>query len=327
MMTRALLGSAAALLLLATALPVRADDAKDDAAAVALFQEAKKLVGAGDYEHACPKFAEAQRLSPTTGTLLNLGDCYEHVGKMASAWGAFKRAEISARNARENDRRGEAVRRAQAIEGKLSKLTIAVAGAPGSGIEVRRDGELVGEGQWGTAMPVDPGEHAIEVKAPKRQTWSTSVVVASGGVSVAVNVPELAMERTEDKAAVGSLWSAQRIAGIAVGGVGLVGIAVGAVLGGIAIAKNSASKANCDTSDPRLCSPAGADARLAAGGMADASTAMFIVGGVAVATGLTVLLTARKGGEHKPKVGGLRWLEAAPLVGAGTAGLTLGAGW
>ena len=64
-----------------------------------LFADAKALVKAGQYNEACPKFVESQRIYPTPGTLLNIGDCYENSTppRLASAWGAYKQAEIAAR--------------------------------------------------------------------------------------------------------------------------------------------------------------------------------------------------------------------------------------
>jgi hypothetical protein len=287
----------------------------DQAAAVSLFQEAKQLAGAGDFEHACPKFAEAQRLLPTTGTLLNLGNCYEKVGKLASAWGAFKQAEILARNAHDAERLPEATRRAAAVESSLSKLTVTVAGSAGTGMEVRRDGELLGEGQWGTAVPVDAGEHVIEVTAPGRQKWTTKVQVGAGAASVAVNVPELLPGGDADvKPAPGSAWSAPRIAGAAIGGAGLVALVVGALFGPQAISKNKESKQNCSPTDPNFCNDVGVAVRADAQRWATASTATIIAGGVLVAGGVVLFATAPS--AKKPE--GVS-VEIAPRVG----GLTL----
>ena len=65
---------------------------EDRAAAESLFSDARRLMQAGDYEQACPKLEASRRLEPGLGTTLNLGDCYEKLGRTASAWGEFRGA-------------------------------------------------------------------------------------------------------------------------------------------------------------------------------------------------------------------------------------------
>src|SRR5262249_54770458 len=128
---------AAALLLTS---PAAASGSEDVAAAEATFNEGKKLAAAGRYAEACPKFAESQRLDPGAGTLLNYGDCLEKLGKVASAWGAFREAVMLASRVGDEKRRVEATRRADLLEPRLSRLTIVVPPAGRvKGLEVHRD--------------------------------------------------------------------------------------------------------------------------------------------------------------------------------------------
>src|SRR5689334_19506 len=82
-----------------------------DSAAVAevLFNEARALADKGDFAAACPKFEESQKVDPGMGTLYRLGDCYEHLGRTASAWAAFRdvasQAQTAGQAAREADAR------------------------------------------------------------------------------------------------------------------------------------------------------------------------------------------------------------------------------
>src|SRR6516162_11727139 len=104
----------------------RAQSKEDIARADALFNAAKALTDAGNYADACAKFAESKRLAPGLGVTLYLADCYERIGRTASAWTEFRSAEGLARE--RNDKRAEVARgRAQALEPKLNRLTVVVA--------------------------------------------------------------------------------------------------------------------------------------------------------------------------------------------------------
>ena len=69
---------------------------QEQAAAEALFQEARQLMKTGAYAEACPKLFDSNRLDTAVGTLLYLGECYEKSGKTASAWTTFLAAAESA---------------------------------------------------------------------------------------------------------------------------------------------------------------------------------------------------------------------------------------
>src|SRR4051812_17624178 len=90
----------------------------DTAASDVLFKEAKSLIKEGRYSEACPKFEESQRLDPTAGTLLNLGECYQHLSppRLASAWGAFRQSQALARQRGDTARQAAATQRADALE-------------------------------------------------------------------------------------------------------------------------------------------------------------------------------------------------------------------
>src|SRR5262245_41405440 len=62
------------------------------AAARALFNEARDLLKSGRYGEACAKLEGAKGLYTSAGILLNLGDCYEKIGRTASAWTEFGEA-------------------------------------------------------------------------------------------------------------------------------------------------------------------------------------------------------------------------------------------
>ena len=166
--------------------------ATDRAAAQALFDRAKKLMSEGNFTEACPALEESERIEARSGTLLNLADCYEHVGRLASAWSSFIDAAAMAAATSNKDREQGARERAAALAPHFSKLVIVLPPSANiEGIEVTRDGDPVGAPQLGIALPADSGSHFVAAKAPGRQPWQTIVVVEGGATTATVTVPEL----------------------------------------------------------------------------------------------------------------------------------------
>jgi hypothetical protein len=284
----------------------------DEAAGVALFEEAKQLVEVGDYARACPKIAEAQRLFPTAAKLLSLGNCYEQIDRLASSWAAFKEAEIMARGKADAEREQEGARRAGLLAPRLAKLAIVVPPAARvPGFELRRDGELVGEGQYGSAMPVDVGHHTIEATAPGLKAWSHVMRVDMDGSSTSVEVPVLeALAAGPGKAGTGFTWGGQRIGGVVLGGVGVAGGIAGVSLGIVALTTNSEAKRECSLSNPNFCNAAGASLRSTAITLGNGSTGTLVASGVLLAGGIVTFVTAPSG--NKPTTG---WVEVVPGLG------------
>jgi serine/threonine-protein kinase len=323
--TQTFLCAAFVVALTGAASPVWAAGPADEATAAALFAEAKKLATAGDFEHACPKFDEAQRLFPTTGTLLNIGNCYEKLGKLATAWGAFKQAEITARNQGDSNREQEAGTRAQALAPQLPKLAIVVPPAARvPGFELRRDGTLVGEGQFGTSLPVDPGNHTVEATAPGHKPWSTLVRVEAPASAASIAVPPLEAAPVEGPPP--PYWNGQRIAGVVVTGVGLVGLGVGAAFTVKASSRYAESLPHCLPTDETKCNATGVSIRNQAFDAAHVSTGAFVAGAALAAGGVIVFLTATRNAPKKPEAPTAR-VEVLPVVGYGVGGLSLKGAW
>lgn len=161
----------------------------DAAAAQALFDQAKKLMAEKKYAEACPKFEESQKLDPGLGTQTNLAICYESMGRTASAWSLYLEVASQAKATNQPDREKKARDAAKALEPKLSKLTIEVASPP-PGLEVKRNGQPVGQASWGTPLPVDPGEIQITAVAPSKKLWETTIKIEKPG-DTTVKIPEL----------------------------------------------------------------------------------------------------------------------------------------
>ena len=92
---------------------------RDPAAAEAAFSEGQSLMKQGRFEEACRKLEASHALDPATGTLLNLGACYEKTGKTASAWLRYREAAASALAKGQREREEIARARVNALEPQL----------------------------------------------------------------------------------------------------------------------------------------------------------------------------------------------------------------
>lgn len=175
---------------LSTVAPNLHAQAEDQATARALFDEGRKLMKANQFAAACPKFEAAHKLYGSAGILLNLADCYEKIGRTASAWSEFGEAASVASRSNRPDDADEARRRQAALEPGLERLSIRVAHAP-PGLVVKRDGVPLSSAAWGTMLPVDPGAHEITAEAAGYETWTSSVNLSKPGQTATVDVPDL----------------------------------------------------------------------------------------------------------------------------------------
>ena len=300
--------------------------AADDAAAAALFDDGKRLMDAGRTEEACTKFVEAQHLSPTPGTMLNIGKCNETAGRLASAWGAYREAEALARTAGDTPRQAKAVEWAQALEPRLSRITIAPPASPIAGLEVRWDGRVVGPGQWGSPIPVDAGEHTLEATAPGRAPSRTIVRVSQTPGNAAVRIPDLAPGDGSQSSTPEPRGSTQRTVGVAIAGVGVAGFIVGSIFGTEMFNKKNQSLTHCLPNNPSACDAQGVSLRNDAYSDASVATAAFIAGGIAVGAGLLTFFIAPSAAPSTTSVGVQR-LVLQPSVRLGTGSLTLTGEW
>jgi hypothetical protein len=295
------LGSATAtLLLLSSSLTTAQPTTGQQATAEALFEQASALVDQGRFPEACEKFAASQELDPGLGTLLYLADCYDRAGRSASAWALFREVQARSKRASQPDREQIAAERANALDGKLSRLELRV---PPSrqvpGLELSLRGAVVPQASWNVALPVDPGAVRVEARAPGKKPWSIEIVIPTGPSARTVELPQLAaapqapeLQPAASPAVDRTRGSVQRSAGWLLGGVGLVGLAVGGFFGYRAYDKNKSSKSECRTEAPNACSPQGTSLREDAASAAKLSTIITASGAALVVGGATLVLTA-----------------------------------
>lgn len=287
----------------------------DVATAQALFDEARKLMGEGRFAEACPKLDESQRIDPGWGTLINLADCHEHIGKTASAWSEFLQVASGSRQAGQTDRSQAAKTRAAALEPRLSKLTIGVSelNLP-RGFEIKRDQSIVGPAQWGTPVAVDPGEHIVEATAPGKRAWRRTVTVGGEGEKNEVFIPPLeddALRPAESPGFFADGPGLQRATAVALGGVGVLALSAGGYFAVRAMDYDARSDDDCR----EFCGPAGTADRRKALDAGDTATVFAIVGGASLAAGAIVYFTARSPSKQAITVRPMRAANVGLVVG------------
>jgi hypothetical protein len=219
-------------------------------------------------------------------------------------------------------------------------------------VRVTMDGQPFAARLDGAAVPTDPGEHTFTFEADGHPRATKVIVVRegdkgrhervtlSGGEGVpaapAKSAPGAAGASNPIGAAGASSESgatpherplvdggvtasppgqAQRVIGLALGGAGVAGLALGGVFGLVSKSTyDNALSSQCANRDPTRCSPAGQDDGRTAHQQATVSTVGFIAGGALLAAGVVVYLAA-------PRV------AVAPMVGSNGGGVAVGGAW
>lgn len=276
----------------------------DAAAADALFEEGRRLMGEKRHAEACAKFEGSYREEATLGTLLNLANCREIAGQLATAWARWGEAEARARQAGD-DRASLARERRDALVPRLPKLTVVVIN-PRPGLTVLRDDTELAPGSFGSALPTDPGTHVIQVVRADGVLHRQELQLAEGQqlrVELDLAQIEAAAPREPPKrepVRVVALTpedydpgAAQRTAGWVTTGFGGAALVAGFVLGGIALGeKGSSGCVDAAAGDGRLCPTGGVAAIERAETLATAGQWVGIAGAVVAGVGLTLVLTA-----------------------------------
>ncbi len=156
-----------------------------------LFRQGRRAMDAKNFVEACQAFEGSQRIEPMVTTLINLAYCREVNGQLATAWGLF--LEVG-RQVRDDPKqvalRDVAAKRATAVEGRLSRLTINVPQASRvEGLRILRNGAEVDPATWNRSLPIDGGTYEITANAPGVQPWSSKVTVGVERDSKSVDVP------------------------------------------------------------------------------------------------------------------------------------------
>jgi tetratricopeptide (TPR) repeat protein len=282
--------------------------AQSNAIAEQLFNEARDLAKAGKWAEACPRFEASLKQDPALGTRLNLATCYEHVGKLAAAWGLYRESAALATKAGDAKRADYANKQALVLEPRLPKLTITPPPKLPAGLLVQRDGAPVNAGELGIALYIDPGVHEVTASAPGFEPFSRKVTLVEAKTEV-LAIPDLTPKPEPTKPEEGAeqlgtdttpISPTRKYVGLGIGGAGIVAVGVGLVFGSQAFSANSKAKDLCG--DNLACSPENFNEgkKLIDDGRSKAtiSTVLVIAGGAAVAGGIVLYITAPRARER-----------------------------
>jgi len=233
----------------------------DPAGAKKLFDEAVELARAGDLAAACPKLEQSLALHDGLGTEFHLAGCWSKIGRTASAYALFEKVADRAHALGQAEREEVARARMQALLPRLSRVRIDIA-SPAPQTEVKRDGVIVPQSDWGKPVPLDRGSHELVVAADGKVPWSTTLELTEPAMTVAVQVPALVdAPKPAPVVAVAakvpppapppvepeksSSGSGRRTLAVVVGGVGVAALAAGIFKGAEYVDKNNQAKSIC----------------------------------------------------------------------------------
>jgi hypothetical protein len=310
------------LALAATLAGPAAAQGKDPAAATALFQEGREAAKKGDYATACVKMDASFRLDPAVGTLLNLADCHERLGHLATAWQRFQEAADKLPPA--DDRLASVKQRLTALGARLPRLAVTIAPGAPPDTRVMRDGVALAGASLGTPLPVDPGAHEIVASAAGREDRRYPLDAGEGRTDHVTVEPGAPAGRTAPAppepptaGAEPGRGSTLRVAGFVVGGLGVATLAA-AVGTGLALpGKQSTVDQHCGAAvhlPADRCDAVGFAAAQSGKTLATANTATWVAGGIAAAAGFALVVVGFVGKDPAAPV------QVGVQVGAAAGG-------
>lgn len=177
------------------------------------------------------------------------------------------------------------------IEPRIPSVIVVVTDATGSVLPnqaVTLDRGVAARKVDGTSWDVDPGEHTFTVVAPDGTKVRRAAIVVEGqkGQRVALILAATPSAPPEDAG------RSRRLLGLVVGSIGLAGVVVGGIFGGLAF--SSWSSANRDCPSHMGCTSQAIRERGNAVTFSTVSDVGLIAGGVVLAGGITLYLTAPK---------------------------------
>jgi hypothetical protein len=298
-----------------------------------LYRDGGELMKAGKTHEACAKFAASYRADNTAvGSLLATAACHEKEGKVAAAWGEYEAvASIAARDG-QTDRQQYATDHAKALEPKLHHVILAPAfdvANPPAGLAVQLDGASFDPGAFNSQIPIDSGDHTLDVSATGKKSWTTKFTAANDTKTDTVPIPALVDAPKDQPQTIvikdesTTHWNKTKLAvGIIFGTVGVGGVGAAVGLGLDASSLNTRSQATNPV--PANAGELHSTAELTQ----DLAIVSGIVGGLSLVAGIFFIVTAPETKTATPppsvdKPATVSKISVTPMVGPRFNGLGL----
>jgi hypothetical protein len=219
------------------------------------------------------------------GKLVEAAERYREVGTLRVSSGD---------QAVQKKAQAEAASDLSALEPRIPELTVRVEGAAASEVSITIDGKPLPTEQVGLAQPLNPGSYRVQASRGAEQA-SAEVTLSEGEQKPVVlelgaaPAPVPATTPAPAEPARSGLGS-QRTFALVAGGVGMVGVVVGSVFGLKSKASHDEAAKYCSGSICR--DQRGVDAGEDAYSSGTISTVAMVIGGVGLAGGAVLWLTA-----------------------------------
>jgi len=265
--------------------------------ALKLGGEALDLFQAGDYEAALDKFTRADELVPAPTLKLHIARCLDKLDRMQDAADKFRdviATELKAwAPAVHRKARKQAVPELAALLEEVPTVSVTVEGPGSADASVSMDGEPLPAESLGEKRAMDPGHYRFEADSGGRTTSEEIDLGRGDNVRVTLTFKPVGDPDTDDPIYPGGEDKADgdtyRIAGFIGIGIGGAGLVMGTVAGIVVLNQEGDLEARCAD---RQCLPPDHEDAEAFDTARTVSTAGFIIGGIGLAAGITLLLIA-----------------------------------
>jgi len=313
-------------------------------------QAGRDAYDAGHYEQAIDSLSRAEQLVHAPTHLLFMARAQAKLGKLVAAHETYLKItrETLAPKAPKAfvDAQAAAAQEQPAVDARLPSVTVRVVGVGAGSASIEMDGTALPSAMIGLPLPADPGQHAFKASAPGAVSDPVSLTVTEGAKQ-SVTLTLRASAAGAPSAAAAGVTPAG--AGLAAGneppavdsthagglraasyvsfGVGAVGLGLGTFF--LLKSGNTRSDANklfdsCNASSLLGKCPEDAPNAVTvrakdhdADSQRNLGVASLVVGGVGVATGITLLILDS---QHKSTAAQVETPRIVPVIGLGSLG-------